>query len=627
MLKSIQSYILYALMLILMIGTETNCGGVDTGRLKAIREIIIYKGSNEIPIRIDKPIVLINQKPIVLDYQNIRQYKDSVIRSFRFNIDDNGQPLEGVITQYFMLPKSDMEFLIVCSDFKANRPINSDTRISQSYTLVNNAAKSFIVEDMELAGGGEKDPGSYSNTVIYTYGLSKKPFIENESQSAFFEMGFGSTDNKGNRISMPIIGLDLTSQNNKDNILSVSSDPYCGSQFYATVNTKKNTTTIVTSVNYSGSNVALSEEKHKTVLSFTNSKEQHISSFYNTIPEIKSGSDWIKQIAIAYYDYLGDDGNAWYNDIDKMVKVFPKEYLDKIVLCLHGWYNNTGYYCYDSGSGELLNSWEAFANPSKNAPRNPPKKPVKMSKEEMHKRINYAKSKGFRVILYYADATNSTGLPDYFKGQEFVYPNGKTHPGWEGPCGGGTTVDITSKIVQNWYKGYMKALLKEFGTEVDGFVWDESLYFMAGDISCREKENPQYADRAMMKTMSELTQIVNSFNPNLVLMEGSHYYYGIVANGSFTDYPGLPTMINYRNASWTCAWHNPGIRNVQTSYRTRKDIKYPYGLEIGLSNGEGTDIGPSEMDEKVLLEVRDYFVKQVEQYKRSPNKEKIKWVN
>jgi hypothetical protein len=86
-------------------------------------------------------------------------------------------------------------------------------------------------------------------------------------------------------------------------------------------------------------------------------------------------------------------------------------------------------------------------------------------------------------------------------------------------------------------------------------------------------------------------------------------------------------MINYRNASWTCSWANPGIRNVQTFYRTRKDIKYPYGLEIGLSNGEGTDIGPSEMDEKVLLEVRDYFVKQVDQYKQSPNEEKIKWVN
>jgi hypothetical protein len=622
-----KNHILYALMGLLLIGAETNCTRVDAGPLKAKGEIIVYKGANKIPIRIEKPIVLINQQEVVLEYQKVKQYGDSVIRSYTFNIDDNGQTLEGVITQHFLLPKSDKEFLLIYSDFKTNSPIHSDAGVRQTYTLVKNAAKSFIVENMELAGSGKEAYGNTKNSAIYTYGLSKKPFIENEAQAAFYEMGFGSTDKKGYRISMPIIGLDLTSQNNKDNFLSVSSDPYCGTQFYTNVNTKKNTTTIETFTNYSGSKVALSEEKHKTVLSFTNSKEQHISSFYNTIPEIKPGPDWIKQIAMAYYDYLGDDGKAWYNDIDMMVKVFPKEYLDKIVVCMHGWYNNIGYYSYNSAKGELIDSWEAFANPSKYFPRNPPKKPVKMSKEEMHKRINYAKSKGFKVILFYADCTNSTGLPDYFSGQEFLYPDGGKHPGWEGPCGGGTTVDITSYIVQDWFKGYMKVLLKEFGDEVDGFVWDESHYFLVGDLSYRDKENPQYADRAMMKTMGELTQIVDAYNPNLVLMEGSHYYYGIVANGSFTDFEGLPVMINYRNASWTCSWANPGIRNVQTFYRTRKDIKYPYGLEIGLSNGEGTDIGPSEMDEKVLLEVRDYFVKQVDQYKQSPNEEKIKWVN
>ena len=69
---------------------------------------------------------------------------------------------------------------------------------------------------------------------------------------------------------------------------------------------------------------------------------------------------------MAYYDYNSDDGKGWYRDIETMEKKCPKELRDKIVVCIHGWYNNTGKYCYDNSTGTLLDNWKAFANPHPN---------------------------------------------------------------------------------------------------------------------------------------------------------------------------------------------------------------------------------------------------------------------
>jgi hypothetical protein len=97
----------------------------------------------------------------------------------------------------------------------------------------------------------------------------------------------------------------------------------------------------------------------------------------------------------------------------------------------------------------------------------------------------------------------------------------------------------------------------------------------------------------------------------------------LVANGSFTDFPGLPLVINYRNASWTCSWTDPGIRNVHTRFRTRSDIAYPYGLDLGLSNGWDSDMGPSEMNPAVLDEVFRHFRRRVSE---GPERPKIKTI-
>ncbi|MHC4800439.1 MAG: hypothetical protein ACYTF1_27680 [Planctomycetota bacterium] len=305
-----------------------------------------------------------------------------------------------------------------------------------------------------------------------------------------------------------------------------------------------------------------------------------------------------------------------------MADMCPLEHRNKIALCIHGWYDNIGFYCYDHRTGKLLDQWRAFANP-----RGKSKPAIAMSKQEMHRRIKFAKDRGFRVILYYADGMNCTGVPDFHKGQAFVYQNGRTRGGWRGPCGGGgPSLDPTFTEVREWFLGYLEALLAEYGREIDGLVFDETNYFLIDDVSYRIRAKPAYADRAMMTLMRDLTLKVQQWrkvNPDLIFMEGSHYYYGLAANGSFTDFAGLPLVINYRNTSWTCSWNNPGIRNLHTHHRTDPNVKYPYGLDLGLTNGWATDTGPAEMDPKILNQVFQHFLKRV---KQGPQRPKIKTI-
>jgi hypothetical protein len=159
-------------------------------------------------------------------------------------------------------------------------------------------------------------------------------------------------------------------------------------------------------------------------------------------------------------------------------------------------------------------------------------------------------------------------------------------------------------------------MLREYGDKVDGFVLDETNYFSAGALCQRPGLPPVYADQAQMRFIYELTRLVQQHrvrNPDLCLLEGSHYLYGLVTHGSFTDFEGIPLVVNYRNSSIQCCWEDPGIRNVHCFFRTDPDYVYPYGLDVGLSNGCGSDQGPSEMPAQRLDEVIAHFLNRAQQ--------------
>ena len=117
-----------------------------------------------------------------------------------------------------------------------------------------------------------------------------------------------------------------------------------------------------------------------------------------------------------------------------------------------------------------------------------------------------------------------------------------------------------------------------------------------------------------MRFVHDLTVLLQQYrrqNADLCLFEGSHYLYGLVTHGSFTDFEGIPLVVNYRNTSIQCCWEDPGIRNVHCKYRTDPDYVYPYGLDVGLTNGVGSDMGPSEMPAQRLTEVVTHFQRRV----------------
>ena len=72
----------------------------------------------------------------------------------------------------------------------------------------------------------------------------------------------------------------------------------------------------------------------------------------------------------------------------------------------------------------LLKEWTAFPSTYK----------VPMSLAEMHRRLKFAKDLGFRVLLYFADGTNSdSGAPNFRKEYLLKDKNGETFSGFKGP--------------------------------------------------------------------------------------------------------------------------------------------------------------------------------------------------
>ena len=585
--------------------------------------VLIWNSTVPAKVRINPPVITIKQGDdedrLSLKLLDYSCNQNRAVLKYGILVPDGKDTVPGNYTLEIEQQGSD-NFLSQSGKLSFSDEVNRNIAVISEYDLIDMQAVAMTIEDLEIATAQPTKP----DRVLYTRGVRAHALEDGEKLGAYFEMGINSTDKEGERISMPVVGLVFQPETPEQNplMLAVSSDPYSGTQFYGKSSEEVTQISIVN--RYDGSIVPVKEEKRTAVLEFhRNGADGTFKSFYKTIPELDPAPAWVHAIALAYYDYNGDDGKGWYNDVDALAAKFPEEHRNKIAMCLHGWYDNIGFYCYDHKTGTLLDKWQAFANPRKTS-----KPVIPMSKQEMHRKINYAKDRGFRVILYYADGMNCTGVPEFREGQAFVYKNGKTREGWEGPCGGGgPSVDPAFTDVREWYLGYLEALLREYGREIDGFVFDETNYFLTDDVSYRIPEKPAHAGRATMTLMRDLTLKVQQWrliNPDLVIMEGSHYYYGLVASGSFTDYPGLPLAVNYRNASWTCSWHDPGIRNVHTFFRTDPNTRYPYGLDMGLSNGWESDTGPSEMDPEILDQVFQLFMKRV---KEGPERPKIKSID
>jgi hypothetical protein len=352
--------------------------------------------------------------------------------------------------------------------------------------------------------------------------------------------------------------------------------------------------------------------------------------FRTTLPEIPAGPAWLHDIALVDFDYMSGGGNGWFNDIDALSSALSRHDRGKAFFCMHGCYDFLGRYCYDSRTGKLDNEWTAFSNyenarnahPQGNIGGTPVSvgflncKPQKMSLAEEHRRLRYARSHGFRVGMYFADGLNAgDALPDFEASRVLHFG------GWQGPDSKGKSY-IQNPLhpgVREFYLGYTKALLAEFGPDLDALVWDETFHIPCGTLGTESW--PGYADRAMMRLVQNVTHLVDEYNHRhgrqIALLTsdslGATYNpphkapYALVSHGTYQDSWCQPRawsfgiFPNYQNVVWSCCWWpiskwdwvNFGVRNYQAP--------------VSISNGWGDDTGFSEMTSAQRKRVLDLF--------------------
>jgi hypothetical protein len=363
-------------------------------------------------------------------------------------------------------------------------------------------------------------------------------------------------------------------------------------------------------------------ERRTIVLSrHEGSPEQSLDCFCRTVlADVPPGPKWLHEVALVDYDYLSDGGQGWFCDIDALTAALPKADRHRVLLCLHGWYDFLGRYCFDRKTGKFDTEWTVFSNyeKAKQAPAFGEIggervevgfancKPVRMSLREVHERLNYARARGFRVGLYFADGMNAgNGLADFDPSCVLRWG------GWEGSDSKGRSYlqNPLHPKVRAFYLEYAKALLAEFGPDIDMLNWDETFHITPGELG--NEGAPGYADRAMMRLTREISRLVEDYDrihkrqiaflTSDCLGAVGHEIggpYALVAHGTFQDSWCQPRawsygiFSNYRNVLWSCCWW-PVTKWSWIDFGVRH-----YQAAVSLSNGWGNDKGFSEMTEE-----------------------------
>ena len=364
--------------------------------------------------------------------------------------------------------------------------------------------------------------------------------------------------------------------------------------------------------------------------------------FYRTaLAGVKPGADWLHDVAMVDYDYLSKNGRGWFADIDKLAELIPRAGRHRVVMTLHGWYDLVGRYAYNWRARRLESKWVAFPNvdsPSFVAHANNPErmnqklwgwkhtfgkmKPVEMTIADVHRRIRYAKEKGFRCVLYFADGMNSgDGIADVHDPSKVL-----KWGGWIGPETSGKTY-VQNPLhpgVREFYNGYMAALLDEYGKEIDGLVWDETFTVHAADQGTQPY--PGYADAAMMSLVDELRRKVEAFSPHLAFLSSDNLGpnfrapYALAAHGNYQDSGCRPNywpfglLPNFRNVLWSCNWF------PDTTWDWNERAVDPFGAPVAISNGYGDDLGLSDMNAAQIARMLALF------HKRAARRTRIGWL-
>ncbi len=374
--------------------------------------------------------------------------------------------------------------------------------------------------------------------------------------------------------------------------------------------------------------VGISQPERRSFYTILHTQETSgaLNLFYETaLADVKPGPAWLHDMAMVHYDYLSNNGTGWYAEIDALTKLIAREDRHRVVMTIHGWYDLVGRYTFDQRTRTLDSKWIAFPSvrdPMVQSLGDGPDsdwhvknlQPVEMSLAEMHKRIRYAKDRGFRVILYYADALNvCEGVGETYKPDRILKSGGWTGPDTKGPVSGQNPLH---PAVHDFFVDYLQALLEEYGKEIDGFVWDETYVVEPGNLGT--EQIPGYADRAFMLLVKELTAAVTAKNPNLAFLTADcmgafpqfadKAPYCLFAHGTYQDTQCTPQawpyslFPNYRNVLWGCSW-NP-VTNLPLSEYAVKTFGVPVPVGVAMV---GDNTGFAEMKPQDVQKIMALF--------------------
>jgi len=438
---------------------------------------------------------------------------------------------------------------------------------------------------------------------------------------AYWFLGIGSV-RTGQQLALPLIGL--RKKDGGSDVLSCATDPCLGVQYQlSATGDAAGTVSLEFGFTFSGSLTPVSHEtRNMEIAVHRDNTDALFKTFYQTIPDIQPGPPWVHDIQLNYYDYIAETGKSLEPDLDELARRIPEKYRKHVLVCLHGYYDYAGRYTFNPQTRRIDDAWKAYDNNAQLLP---------MTKKELHRRIRMVKDRGFRCAIYYFDSlAYEDAIPEF--NSEWIWRDAKGAPGkwyyWQKrPDSKGHMNYLLNPAhpeVRQWFLDYTKALIGEYGRDLDGFVWDESGGVDQG-ATVRLGSSMIEADRAMMRLVADVAREVQrgwSLNPDLALLTsdnvdahkpGREVPFCLVAHGTYQDSwcdpkgwsPGL--LPNYRNCLISCNWWP--IKNRDWN----RIAVEQYGLPQGVSNGYGDDCGPSEMPKEILDEIIARFLKRVEQ--------------
>ena len=354
-----------------------------------------------------------------------RNTHPSVARyEYALTLDDRQRRTAGTARlEMTVSPKAGEDALLCRSDLKFDRPVDVDVTVEYRYELSGPSPHSVSMPER---------PGNVTTRVLRA----------NLAERGRFRLGAGAAGAGGCDLGMPVLDFcwNAAPLEAKPWRLAVAADPYCGCSISGVAQPEGATpvTRIAIATTYKGSVVPLLSEKRTLSLEFhRRGVDGSLRSFYRTIPEIEPGLEWTQGVHLVYYDYLSEQGEGWFKGLQTLADRIPLKYRGRVALCLHGWYDYFQQYTYDSRQKRLLKQWIAFPRTRK----------IPMSLEGMHKRLKFAKDRGFRVLLYFCDGTNSdSGAPHFHKEYLLKDKAGQTMAGWKGPDSEGQALKMDPSV-------------------------------------------------------------------------------------------------------------------------------------------------------------------------------------